>query len=182
MGRLLLTVALFAVSAYPQAASPKPAPAQATCTDPACVGLKKILAERASGFVKLRGVVLMRRSGGQPGEYDGKVKLPGAKSCTVETLGAGSFYLCLFPSQPYAKVQQEYSRYAGYAKQAVSSSWVTWEVVGKEAAGRPGPSRSFRAAAARGPAPLEVTILTPAKKPPQLMVMFYDVPALARGR
>jgi hypothetical protein len=165
----IVGLVLLGVAAHAQLGKPR-------CSSEACVSLKKILAARSSDFAALRGTVLFRRPDGMPGEYAGKASLPGAKSCTVEIVGAAPLYLCVLPNEPYPKVEKEYTRYTEYIKEAIPPNWVTWEQTQKAESGQPGSPRFFRAGPSRGQVVLEATLLAPAEKLPHLTVVVYRTP------
>jgi hypothetical protein len=157
-----------------------PAKGRADCKSAACSALQEMIADRSDGFAKLRSAVSFRRDSGRAGEYDGKAKLPGARTCNVEIVGSArpmAFYLCLFPDAPYAEVKAEYDRYASYVKQSVPPSWLTWQVAAKQQPGQPGPQLSFRGGPSKSDVALEVLILLPPKKPPHLAVLGFPPPS-----
>jgi acyl carrier protein len=107
-----LTVALIVALSFSRAA-------RANRADASCLALRKVAAERASGFAPLRGKMFSKLGSGRPRKFSGKLTLPGAQQCTVEVVGRADLYECLFPSEPYPKIIEEYKRYTACVREAI---------------------------------------------------------------
>lgn len=148
--------------------------AQADCRTAGCIAVKKVLAASGSGFTPLRGAVLSRQANKRPDEYAGNTRLAGAERCTVEVVGGENLYLCVYPSQKYAGMMEQYGRLVADVKDAIPPNWVTWEKSAPGRADEPGPAKAFRAGPMRERPLIEVITMMPAGKPPHLAVLVHS--------